>query len=269
MERKMTSRIGKLIVFAAAAVAASSIGVPLRGQTQSPAKADVPAPVVLVELFTSEGCSDCPPADTLLRQIDGKRTSAGQLIVGISEHVTYWDRLGWKDPFSSELFTHRQEEYGQRFGLDSVYTPQIVVNGREQLVGSDGRSLLAAFAKEASRSQLNLRIQSAQFVSDHLEFRYSVDGIPADDKVQLIAVVVDDTDQSNVTRGENSGRNLTHAAVARAFFPLGALLPTPGRTISVPLPSSMQAGLGRGHHLIVFAQQSGGGAVLGVDTRPI
>ena len=265
----MTSRIGKLIVFAAAAVAASSIGVPLRGQTRSPAKADAPAPVVLVELFTSEGCSDCPPADTLLRQIDGKRTPEGQLIVGISEHVTYWDRLGWKDPFSSELFTGRQEEYGQRFGLDSVYTPQIVVNGREQLVGSDGRSLATAFAMEARRSQINLRLQSAHFLSDHMEFRYSADGMPAGDKVQLFAVVVDDLDQSDVTRGENSGRNLTHAAVARALFPLGTLLPTPGRNVSVPVPSSIEADLSRGHHLIVFAQQFGGGAVLGVDTCPI
>jgi hypothetical protein len=265
----MRSLISNVIVFAAAAVAISSIGVPLRGQTQSPAKADAPAPVVLVELFTSEGCSDCPPADTLLRQIDGKRTSAGQLIVGISEHVTYWDRLGWKDPFSSELFTHRQEEYGQRFGLDSVYTPQIVVNGREQLVGSDGRSLADAFAKEGRHSQIDLRLQSAQFVADHLEFRYSANGLPAGDKVHLFAVVVDDMDQSNVTRGENSGRNLTHAAVARAFFPLGTLLATPGRSISVPLPSSMQADFSRRHRLIVFAQQFGGGAVLGVDTCPI
>lgn len=267
----MKSLISNLIVLAAAGLAASSIGVPLSGQTQSPANANPPArPPVLVELFTSEGCSDCPPADTLLRQIDGKVTPEGQLIVGISEHVTYWDRLGWKDPFSSEVFTSRQEEYGRRFGLDSVYTPQIVVNGREQLVGSDGRSLVAAFAKEAVRhSQISMRIQSAQLVADHLEFRYSADGIPAGNKVELLAVVVDDMDQSNVTRGENSGRNLTHAAVAHAFFPLGTLLSTPGRDISVPLPSSMQADLNRRHHLIVFAQQSGGGAVLGVDTRPI
>lgn len=264
----MKSLIRHLTVLAAAAFAASSIGVPLSGQTQSPAKANPPAqPAVLVELFTSEGCSDCPPADTLLRQIDGKRTPEGQIVVGISEHVTYWDRLGWKDPFSSELFTDRQEQYAQRFGLESVYTPQIVVNGREQLVGSDGRSLAAAFAKEATRNQINLRLQPAQFVSDHLEIRYSADGIPAANTVQLLAVVVDDMDQSNVTRGENSGRNLTHAAVARAFFPLGPLLPTPGRNISVPLPSSIKAG--RGHHLIVFAQQSGGGAVIGVDTSPL
>jgi hypothetical protein len=87
---------------------------------------------VLVELFTSEGCADYPPADALLRQIEGKQTESGQLIVGISEHVTYWNQLGWSDPFSSDTYTERQTAYGQRIHLDSVYTPQMVINGEEQ-----------------------------------------------------------------------------------------------------------------------------------------
>src|ERR1700679_865059 len=84
---------------------------------------------VLLELFTSEGCSSCPPADDLLRKIDGKRTNEGALLVGVSEHVNYWDHGGWKDPFDSSTITDRQNDYGQRFHIDSVYTPQIVVNG--------------------------------------------------------------------------------------------------------------------------------------------
>jgi hypothetical protein len=89
---------------------------------------------VLVELFTSGGCSSCPPADALLQKVNGKYSDAGQLIVCVSEHVTYWNGLGWSDPFSSPAYTERQNAYGQRFHLDSVYTPQIVVNGRSRLL---------------------------------------------------------------------------------------------------------------------------------------
>jgi hypothetical protein len=102
---------------------------------------------VLVELFTSEGCSSCPPADDLLRQVDGTRTAQGALIVGVSEHVTYWDHDGWKDPFGSDAITARQEDYRREFALDSVYTPQMVVDGESQFVGSDARSLVKAAEK--------------------------------------------------------------------------------------------------------------------------
>src|SRR5579863_9542303 len=87
---------------------------------------------VLVELFTSEGCSSCPPADLLLRQINLKQTDAGQLIVGISEHVTYWNDLGWKDPYSLPVFTDRQSVYASNFSTEGPYTPQMVLNGRDQ-----------------------------------------------------------------------------------------------------------------------------------------
>src|SRR5580704_5019708 len=120
-------------------VAAISLCIPARIFAQTPpAKAPLPHPsAVLIELFTSEGCSDCPPADELLRQVSGRQTEDGQLIVGISEHVTYWNNLGWRDPFSADQYTERQNAYRTRFGLESVYTPQMVVNGREQFVGSD------------------------------------------------------------------------------------------------------------------------------------
>jgi hypothetical protein len=177
----------------------------------------------LVELFTSEGCSDCPPADELLRQVNGHKTAGGQLIVGISEHVSYWNGLGWKDPFSADLYTNRQNDYGTRFGLGSVYTPQMVVNGREQLVGSDGRALQAALATESQRKQISLRIDSAQIKDNRVTFSYTASDFPAKGSLQLVAVLVDDMDQSSVLRGENSGRKLTHVAVARALAPLGSL----------------------------------------------
>ena len=133
----------------------------------------VHSPAVLVELFTSEGCSDCPPADELLQQVNGQKTAEGQLIVGISEHVSYWNGLGWKDPFSSDLYTGRQNDYSSHFGLSSVYTPQMVVNGREQFVGSDRSALQAALTTESQRKQIMLHIDSAQLAPDRITFTYS------------------------------------------------------------------------------------------------
>src|SRR5229473_964263 len=93
---------------------------------------------ILVELFTSEGCSDCPPADGVLEKLIATQPISGVEVIGLGQHVDYWDQLGWKDRFSSAALTNRQHVYGAHFGLDSMYTPQMVVDGRAQLVGSDG-----------------------------------------------------------------------------------------------------------------------------------
>lgn len=224
---------------------------------------------VLVELFTSEGCSDCPPADELLRQVNGHTTPAGQLIVGISEHVTYWNSLGWKDPFSAELYTNRQNDYGNHFGLESVYTPQMVVNGREQFVGSNSRALQAALATESQRKQISLRIDSSQINGNSVTFSYTASDFPARASLQLVAVLVDDVDQSSVIRGENSGRKLTHVAVARAFAPLGGLRDAAQHSTTLPLPPSFLSNPAAPHHLVLFAQQGSAGPVVGIDTKPL
>src|SRR5215470_15527324 len=113
---------------------------------------------VLVELFTSEGCSDCPAADRLLEQLDQSQPVPGAQIIVLSEHVDYWDRLGWKDPFSAHFFSERQEEYARRFRLDSVYTPQMVVDGEAEFVGSNGRQALAAVGAAARTKKAAVRL---------------------------------------------------------------------------------------------------------------
>jgi len=236
------------------------------GSTQSAAA--YPS-AVLVELFTSEGCSDCPPADELLRQVNGHKTAGGQLIVGISEHVSYWNGLGWKDPFSADLYTNRQNDYGTQFGLGSVYTPQMIVNGREQFVGSNSRALQAALATESERKQISLRIDSSQIKDNSVTFTYTASDLPTKGALQLVAVLVDDMDQSSVLRGENSGRKLTHVAVARGFAPLGALKEAGQHSTTLPLPPSFLSSPGAGHHLVLFAQQGSGGPVVGIDAKPI
>src|SRR5260370_310371 len=102
---------------------------------------------VLLELFTSEGCSSCPPADRLLEILDQKQPVAGADLIVLSEHVDYWDRLGWKDPFSSSQYTARQREYSYRFNGDGGYTPQLVVDGRFGLLASDAREASSAIQK--------------------------------------------------------------------------------------------------------------------------
>ena len=225
-------------------------------------------PSVLVELFTSEGCSSCPPADALLREINGLKTRAGQLIVGISEHVTYWNGLGWSDPYSSEIYTARQNAYGGRFRLDSVYTPQMVINGTEQIVGSDRRALEQALPDEDGRSQIPLRILLAKIANGVLNLTFAADGTKVREGTDIIAVLADDVDHSTVLRGENSGQTLAHVAVARSLARVATVHGPTEKTVQLPLPGSVFVGEG-GHHIILFAQTAGLGPVLGIDSKPI
>lgn len=259
--------IGSLAIASMAFIAGAAAHAHAAKPGAAEADSSAAPKVVLVELFTSEGCSSCPPADALLRQIDGTKTSAGQLIVGISEHVTYWNSLGWSDPFSSETYTARQNAYGSRFGLDSVYTPQMVINGTEQIVGSDRSGLLRAIQKEQQKpSPVALHILSAIVAGNALTVTFSASGDEASRSSEILAVLADDADQSSVLRGENSGRTLAHAAVARSIAKIAKLQPAAEQTAQIQLPSSMRGT--NGHHLILFAQAPGNGRVLGVDSRP-
>jgi hypothetical protein len=223
---------------------------------------------VLVELFTSEGCSSCPPADALLRQVNGSQTSGGQLVVGISEHVTYWNQLGWSDPFSSPVYTERQNAYSERFHLEGVYTPQMVINGAEQIVGSDRAALLHAVEKENAESpRMSLRIVSLSVAGGHLTVNLSTSGALPAHGADLIAVLADDSDRSSVLHGENSGRTLAHVAVARSITRVARVQAAGDLTVQIPIPASMQTT--QGHHLILFAQTPGNGRVLGTDTKPL
>ncbi len=240
----------------------------LHAQAAKPASDPARPKVVLVELFTSEGCSSCPPADALLRQINGTRTDSGELIVGISEHVTYWNSLGWSDPFSSSTYTDRQNTYGERFRLDSVYTPQMVVNGGQQFVGSDKASLVQALRREEQDpAPVALRILSTSVAGNSLSVHFSAAGEIPSHGVEIIAVLADDSDRSSVLRGENSGRTLTHVAVARSLSHVAKLQAATEQTVQIPLPAALQHAQAR--HLILFAQTPEGGRILGADSKPL
>ncbi|HEX4066134.1 MAG TPA: DUF1223 domain-containing protein [Acidobacteriaceae bacterium] len=231
-------------------------------------RAERPASVAVVELFTSEGCSSCPPADALLREINLKQTSAGQLIVGISEHVTYWNNLGWNDPYSRSVFTDRQSSYASRLSPEGPYTPQMVVNGRDQFVGSDGGALERALRDDVRREHLALSIVSSSAAASGVDVKFAVTG-HLSKPLDIIAILTDDTDRSNVLRGENNGRLLQHVSVARSLTRVATIKEDGQEAIHIPLPDGFQAGGGAGHHLILLAQEPHQGAILGAATMPL
>jgi hypothetical protein len=219
---------------------------------------------VLVELFTSEGCSSCPPADKLLRDIAGKSTDSGETVVALSEHVTYWNYLGWADPFSAEIFTQRQAAYEDRFRLDSSYTPQIVVNGTRQFVGSNDAGVMRAVRTPMAATTVRVSISSAKLLGDHVDVAFTLAGdVPHD--ADLFAVLADDADSSHVQRGENSGETLQHVSVARSMERIVSAGASNAKTIRLSVPS----GGTQPRHVVLFLQTKGLGPVLAIDTRPI
>src|ERR1700746_960216 len=119
-----------------------------------------PRTPVLIELFTSEGCSSCPPADALLEKLDRSQPVSGADLVVLSEHVDYWNDIGWKDPYSSHEFSVRQGDYAHRFRLDSPYTPQMVVDGEMELVGSDERRAIRVIENSIKTVKLPVALSS-------------------------------------------------------------------------------------------------------------
>ncbi len=181
----------------------------------------------VVELFTSEGCSSCPPADALLGRLVSEARDKGLPVYCLAFHVDYWDRLGWKDPFSAAAFSQRQEAYAQAAGSSRIYTPQMIVNGRDEFVGSDGPHAEHAIASALARAATaNVELQASE--SDAatpgaagvasprtVKIAYSVTGATKDMVLDVAAVEAGLV--SHVARGENSGRMLRHENVVRAF----------------------------------------------------
>jgi len=200
------------------ALAAGPLCAARPSQTTHPWASSATRVPVLVELFTSEGCSSCPPADRLLADLVEQQPVEGALVIGLSEHVDYWDRHGWKDPFSYAIFTRRQEAYAARFGADRIYTPQMVVGGNAEFVGSDRREALRQIKKAAAASRVPVTLEWT--TPDRRTMRLLVKaGAAVNSDVWL--ALVEDRLSSVVTRGENQGRTLNHAAIARRLTKLG------------------------------------------------
>jgi hypothetical protein len=166
----------------------------------------------VIELFTSEGCSSCPPADELVAKI--QKEDADKPVYILAYHVDYWNRLGWKDQFSSAEFSKRQNDYANYLNLNSVYTPQIVVNGRTEFVGSEEGTLRNAIRTNLQKSpsaQLDLSVSTIN--PSHADLKYTIQG--ADKSTVLQVAVVQKNAQTKVLRGENGGHTLSHVQIVR------------------------------------------------------
>ncbi len=170
----------------------------------------------LIELFTSEGCSSCPPADALLTQLDQEAQNQNKQLFVLSFSVDYWDYLGWKDPFSSPEFTQRQQQYSKALQSTSVYTPQMIVNGVYGFVGSDERKARAYIDQLLNLpSESSIKIKVQKMTPAHIEVHYQCKQWALDLVIHF--ALVKRQVQSQVTAGENTGRMLKHINIVREF----------------------------------------------------
>ncbi len=226
--------------------------------------------VVVAELFTSEGCSSCPPADTLLREWMATQPVPGVEIVGLGEHVDYWDRLGWRDPFSSSAFSARQSAYDAAVFRDNrVYTPQLVVDGRLEVIGSDKAAVRRAVVEASRQPKATVQLTASSDGADRLLVRVRVQdlaGVPRHGGAEVVVAVIEDGLATQVARGENSGRTLRHAAVTRSLTTLGGVAASAeDGTADGSLPLS--ADWSRSHlSLIALLQERDSRRILGAAT---
>jgi hypothetical protein len=181
---------------------------------------------VLVELFTSEGCSSCPPADEMLARLGRSQSFVANAdIIALSEHVDYWNHLGWADPYSSPQFSARQQEYGRSLSAETVYTPQMVVNGQAEFNGSDINRARSEIQRAASLPGATVEITPMPEGTGAYKLTVRVEDSSRTSRgaADIMLAITEDNLSSNVARGENSGRRLNHAAVVRTLTKIGTV----------------------------------------------
>lgn len=267
---RSTSSAGlfRALAFAAAGVGAC-VGLGFSKTSTEPGEAGKgvsPGPgVAVVELFTSEGCSSCPSADKALAALHARTSKDGEHVYTLSFHVDYWDNLGWRDPFASAAFTQRQHEYARSFRSANVYTPQAIVNGTAEFVGSDTGRLDSEVSKALKKpAPASITLSQEPWVpGTPLKVSATVANAPAGSV--LCAAVCEDGLVSDVKRGENGGRKLAHDGVVRAFTVSNlsgdgkvSLALTPPKDVN-PAKAS----------IILYVQDSASRGVLGANAAPL
>jgi len=200
----------RLLAIIAAVVIAGAIVFNVTSQP-APLASRIGSSPVVVELFTSQGCSSCPPAEELLGRIARDASLRGR-VIPLAFHVDYWDHLGWRDPFSSPQWSQRQTDYVRVMGLGGAYTPQAVVGGRREFVGSNEKQLFSAI-EEASKRK----------AAASLSIAGDVVRVDAPRELELIALSVEPVQTTKVASGENGGRTLANYAIVRKLTTIGAV----------------------------------------------
>ena len=213
----------------ATAIVLALVGRPAYPPCEAKSSRAPSARPVVVELFTSEGCSSCPPADSLLKELSEEQSLDGAEIIALEEHVDYWNHLGWNDPFSSPDFTRRQEDYATTLPDGGVYTPQMIVDGRVQFVGSrsnEAREKIRSAALHLKSRLLLTSITPSEPHSRSFELRLDAATALSNSHLDLWLAVTEKNLQSHVSAGENSGQTLEHAPVVRLLRKL-QVVPSP------------------------------------------
>jgi hypothetical protein len=217
---------------------------------------------VLVELFTSEGCSSCPPADEFIRKLDTLQPVAGAQLVVLSEHVDYWNHDGWKDPNSASFLTERQADYERILGVSTPYTPQIIVDGTNEIRLNDPQQIDKVFQQSVSALKLPVRLTAVSVDQGILRAHVEVDASAERRSAEVYLAVALDHVDSQVLHGENGGRHLSHVAVVRQIEKVGKLAKGKdfAQNVQVRLAPEISPGNLR---VISFAQAPGPGKLLG------
>ena len=213
------------------------------------ARAEEAKPLVVVELFTSQGCSSCPPADTYLGEL-----AAEPNVLALAFHVDYWNYIGWTDPYATKLATQRQHDYSRQLGLRYVYTPQMVIDGATEGVGSERQTiapLIKAAAKDAQKTAVTLRRNTDGKLVVHVG-----DGT-AQEPATIWLVGIDHERSTKVTRGENGGTTLHEFQIVRSFKEIGTWR---GQALDLTVAGSEAAGDG---NVAVLIQLGGTGHIIG------
>jgi hypothetical protein len=229
---------------------------------------------VLLELFTSEGCSSCPPADRLAIQLQSQDKDGGQVII-LSEHVDYWNYLGWQDRYSSPLFTERQHAYAQALGQNDVYTPEAIIDGKVGVVGNESQSIDKAIRQCASSAKAKLSVSTQNNPSNSTKQKVTVTAeCPNNlslEQGQLFVAVTEDNLKSNVRSGENGGAILAHTGVVRSLHKVSNTVSlSPDKPIKFDTEITLDPQWKKGDlRVVAFLQDPVKQRILGVNQRKI
>ncbi len=175
-----------------------------------PEKVAISKPIVVLELFTSQGCSSCPLADDLLNEVKNKYSD--NEVITLSYHVDYWNYIGWKDPFSKKIFSNKQRDYGRKFNSSSIYTPQIVVNGKEHFVGSNRSIMNIKLEKYLKNTPVNaVTLSNIKKENNIISLNYQVAGTIGKKKLKVVLVI--DERITSIKRGENKNKTLKNTNI--------------------------------------------------------
>ncbi|MEO8033356.1 MAG: DUF1223 domain-containing protein [Acidobacteriota bacterium] len=244
-------------------------------EPQPPRRADGRSTTVVLELFTSQGCSSCPPADRLLTALGGERRD-GAVVIPLAYHVDYWDHLGWKDPFSSASWSARQNRYAASLGSAQVYTPQLIVNGTTQLVGNDERAVRRAIERQLAAGNRGVvfidrltREGRVVRVDAHAALEGPAKGSSSRAGLEVIAALFQNGITTAVVAGENGGRKLADDYIVRweaPAFALGIGAREAHGTVAIPVDAAWSGGdLG----VVLFLQDRASRSIYGAVSQRV